>query len=61
MPLIIDERQSAFMEGRHLLQSVLIANEVVDEATRRQKPCIIFKVDYEKAYDSVVGISVIHA
>ena len=53
MPLIIDERQSAFIGGRHLLHSVLIANEVVEEAKRSQKSCIVFKVDYEKAYDSV--------
>ena len=53
MPSIIDERESTFIEGRHLLQSALIANEVVDEAKRRKKSCIVFKVDYEKAYDSV--------
>ena len=53
MPFIIHERQSTFLEGRHMLHSVLIANEVVDEAKRYQKPCLVFKVDYEKAYDSV--------
>ena len=53
MPFIIDERQSAFIEGRHLLHSAVIANEVVEEARRGQKLCIVFKVDYEKAYDSV--------
>ena len=53
MPFIIDERQSAFIEGRHLLHSVVIANEVVEDARRGQKSCIVFKVDYEKAYDSV--------
>ena len=53
MPLIIDERQSAFIEGRHMIHSVLIANEVIEETRRSQKPCIVFKVDYEKAYDSV--------
>ena len=53
MPFIIDERQSAFIEGRHLLHSAAIANEVVEEARRGQKLCIVFKVDYEKAYDSV--------
>ena len=53
LPCIIDERQSAFIEGRHLLHSALIANEVVDKAKRAQKPCMVFKVDYEKAYDSV--------
>ena len=54
MPLLIHERQSTFIEGRHMLHSVLlIANEVVEEAKRCHMPCIVFKVDYEKAYDSV--------
>ena len=53
MTLIIDERQSAFIGGRHLLHSVIIANEVVEEAKRSQKPCLVFKVDYEKTYDLV--------
>ena len=53
MHSIINERQTTFIEGRHMLHSVLIANEVVDEAKRGLKSCMIFKVDYEKAYDSV--------
>ncbi|XP_028193184.1 uncharacterized protein LOC114378756 [Glycine soja] len=53
MPFIINETQYAFIEGRHLLHSALIANEVIDEAKRSNKSCLIFKVDYEKAYDSV--------
>ena len=53
LPGIIDERQSAFLSGRHLLHSVLIANETVEEAKRQCKPCLVFKVDYERAYDSV--------
>ena len=53
MPSIIDEAQSAFIEGRHLLHSALIANEVIEEAKRSNKSCLVFKVDYEKAYDSV--------
>lgn len=39
-----------FLGGRNLLQSVMIANEVVDEARRNKKRCMIFKVDFEKAY-----------
>lgn len=50
---IIDERHSAFIGGRHLLHSVIIANEAVEEARRCQKSCLVFKVDYERAYDSV--------
>ena len=50
---LIDERQSAFIKGRHMLHGILILNEVVEEAMRSKKPVMIFKVDFEKAYDSV--------
>ena len=53
MPSIINESQSAFIEGRQLLHSVVIANEVIDEAKRSNRSCLVFKVDFEKAYDSV--------
>lgn len=53
LPSIIDEQQTTFVEGRHMLHSVLIVNEVVEEAKRFKKPCLVFKVDYEKAYNSV--------
>ena len=53
MSKIIDSRQSAFLAGRGILDSVLVANEVLEEAKRRKKSCLFFKVDYEKAYDSV--------
>ncbi|XP_006595313.1 uncharacterized protein LOC114381520 [Glycine soja] len=50
---LIDERQSAFIKDRHILHGILILNEVVEEAKRRKKPAMVFKVDFEKAYDSV--------
>ena len=53
MTTIIDERQSAFIEGRHLLHSVVVANKAFDEAKMGRKSCLVFKVDYEKAYDFV--------
>ena len=53
LPAIIDDRQSTFISGRQLLHSVLIANEAVEEARRCHKSCLVFKVDYERAYDSV--------
>ena len=50
---LIDERQSAFIKDRHILHGILILNEVVEEANRSKKPAMVFKVDFEKAYDSV--------
>jgi len=53
MNKIIDFRQSAFLEGRSLMDNVSIVNEVLEEMKRKKKSCMVFKMDYEKAYDSV--------
>jgi len=50
---LIDVRKSAFLEGRGLLNNVLVANEVLEEMKRKKNMCVFFKVDFEKAYDSV--------
>jgi len=50
---VISETQFAFVKNRQILDGILIANEVVDEARRSKKELMMFKVDFEKAYDSV--------
>jgi len=50
---VISESQSAFVKGKQILDGILIANEAVDEARRLKKELLMFKVDIEKAYDSV--------
>ena len=50
---LIDETQSAFIKDRHIIHGALILIEVVEEAKRCKKPALVFKVDFEKAYDSV--------
>ncbi|GKV27606.1 hypothetical protein SLEP1_g36762 [Rubroshorea leprosula] len=50
---VIGEQQMAFIEGRQLVDGVVIANEVIDEAKRKKKSSFLFKVDFEKAYDKV--------
>ncbi|GLU22240.1 hypothetical protein SLE2022_383300 [Rubroshorea leprosula] len=50
---IIGEQQMAFIKGRQLVDGVVIANEVIDEAMRRRKKSFVFKMDFEKAYDKV--------
>ena len=50
---IVAEEQSTFVQKSQILDGILIANEVVDEASRSKKELLLFKVDFEKAYDSV--------
>jgi hypothetical protein len=53
MNSIISASQSAFLKRRHLVDGVLFVNEVVDLAKKAKRECLILKVDFEKAYDSV--------
>ncbi|GAU27943.1 hypothetical protein TSUD_146580 [Trifolium subterraneum] len=50
---VVSKSLTAFIKGRQILDGILIANEVVDEARRTKKELLLFKVDFEKAYDSV--------
>ncbi|GAU21330.1 hypothetical protein TSUD_372250 [Trifolium subterraneum] len=50
---VISDNQSDFVQGRQILDGIIIANEVVDEAKSKKKELLMFKVDFEKAYDSV--------
>jgi hypothetical protein len=50
---VVSESQTAFVRDRQILDGVLIANEAVDEARRSKKELMLFKVDFEKAYDFV--------
>jgi hypothetical protein len=50
---LISQNQSTFIKGRYILESVVIAHEVVHSNNKSQQPGVILKVDYEKAYDRV--------
>lgn len=50
---VISLTQSAFIRDRNILDGVVVANEIVDEAKKKKKSMFIFKIDFEKVYDSV--------
>jgi len=50
---VISDTQTNFIKGHQILDGILVANEVVDEARKCKKELILFKVDFEKAYDSI--------
>nr|GEW67470.1 RNA-directed DNA polymerase, eukaryota, reverse transcriptase zinc-binding domain protein [Tanacetum cinerariifolium] len=50
---IVNEVQYAFIANRQILDGLFILNEVYQWWKKQKKPTMIFKVDFEKAYDSV--------
>nr|GEW61733.1 RNA-directed DNA polymerase, eukaryota [Tanacetum cinerariifolium] len=50
---IIDEIQSAFVTDRQILDGPFILNEIVHWCKNKKKQSMIFKFDFEKAYDLV--------
>ncbi|GKA00908.1 RNA-directed DNA polymerase, eukaryota, reverse transcriptase zinc-binding domain protein [Tanacetum coccineum] len=45
--------QSAFIKGRNILDGPLILNECMAWYRKRKKELLVFKVDFEKAFDSL--------
>jgi hypothetical protein len=50
---LISFHQSAFIRGRYILESVVTAHEIIHEVHRKKDQGLVFKIDYEKAYDKV--------
>lgn len=49
----IDEVQSAYVEGRNILDGPLIVNEICSWAKKSKKKVLLFKADFDKAFDSI--------
>lgn len=50
---VVDEVQSAFVEGRNILEGPLIVNEVCSWAKSDGRKILLFKADFNKAFDSI--------
>ncbi|RVW14147.1 putative ribonuclease H protein [Vitis vinifera] len=53
MGKLVSNSQNAFVEGRQILDVVLVANEAIDSRKRSVGIALVCKLDIEKAYDHV--------
>ena len=54
MSEVISDHQNAFIKGRQILDSVLIANEAINFMKKKKGKGYLFKLDFHKAFDSVL-------
>ncbi|GJR63237.1 RNA-directed DNA polymerase, eukaryota, reverse transcriptase zinc-binding domain protein [Tanacetum coccineum] len=50
---LVDEVQSAFVANRQILDGPFILNELIQWCKSKKRQTMVFKVDFEKAFDSV--------
>ena len=50
---VIKPAQTAFLKGRYIMEGVNILHEVLNELHKKKKPGVLFKIDFEKAFDKI--------
>jgi hypothetical protein len=50
---VVSPSQTAFMPGRNIMEGVVILHETIHELHTKKQDGVIFKIDFEKAYDKV--------
>ncbi|KAL4353131.1 hypothetical protein GQ457_06G018130 [Hibiscus cannabinus] len=50
---VIGDTQFAFIQGKQITDCALIANEIIEDIRQRKQTAVVFKADFQKAYDSV--------
>jgi len=51
---LISDNQTAFIANRQIVDGFMVANEMVYDLKRSRRSSLIFKVDFQKAFDSVL-------
>jgi hypothetical protein len=50
---VIRPSQTAFLPRRNIMEGVVVLHETLHELHRKKMNGVIFKIDFEKAYDKV--------
>lgn len=53
LPKLISETQTSIMQGRQISDGILIARKVVRSLKAKSTKGLVFKVNFEKAFDTI--------
>ena len=53
LPFLVSSEQMGFMEGRQILDGIILAHEMIHSLKKSKSPGMLLKVDLAKAYDKV--------
>lgn len=54
LPALVSDVQFAFVKGRLIIDCIRIANEITHSIQHNLVQGVVFKIDFEKAFDSVI-------
>ena len=52
-PTLISPKQSGFVEGRNILDGIILVQETIHSLKLNKRPSMLIKIDIEKAYDKL--------
>ena len=50
---VISPTQTAFLPGRNIMEGVIVLHKTIHQLHKKKQSGVIFKIDFEKAYDKV--------
>jgi hypothetical protein len=50
---VISPSQTVFLPGRNIMEGVIVLHETIHEMHRKKQNGLIFKIDFEKAYEKI--------
>jgi hypothetical protein len=50
---LLAPNQTIFVKGRYILESVVSAHKIIDDAIKKGQKGLVLKLEYEKAFDRV--------
>jgi hypothetical protein len=53
LPILISKEQSGFVEGRKIMDNIILAHEIIHTLKSRKKSGMIIQLDFAKAYDKL--------